>query len=109
MTGHTVIQFKVISVIIMAIAAEWNNFEICRRMTLVTLSAERLMCIAFSSDCENNLFMALTAVAHINCGVNIIFVLFYFCLKVFDENTKQTEANKTNGKTKNVSHNWPLV
>ena len=104
---HALLQLEMIPVVVVTLAAERNNPDICRRMPLMALSTEGLVCLTFDSDCKNNIFMALTAVAHIDCGFDIFCVLLCLCRKVRDDNTQHTEANKTHCKTENFSHNWP--
>lgn len=107
MASYTVFQSEVIIVVIVTLAAEWNDPDIFRWVSLMAIFTESPVCLALEIESKHNIFMTLMAVTRIDCGFNTFFVLAHLCLKVCDVNTKHTEANQTHCKAENFSHNRP--
>jgi hypothetical protein len=109
MAGHTTFQSEVITLLIVTLAAEWNDPDIFRWVSLMAISAQSLVCLALGRESKHNIFMTLAAVTHTDCGLNVLCVLACLCLKVCDVNTKKTEANKTQCKVEDFSRHRPWI
>ena len=79
MASQTAFLPEVLLVVMVTLAAQWNDIDIFRRVSLMAISTESLVGLALDTESKQHIFMALAAVTDIDGGFNTCVCL---CLQV---------------------------
>lgn len=82
MASHTAFLPEMIPVVMVTAAAQWDDIDIFRRVSLMAISTEVLVSLTLDTERKQDIVMALAAVVDINCGFNIPGGQLCLCLQM---------------------------